>query len=154
MRILLLFCIFAYASSCTHFDPKSYELSESEKQQFLYDFASTNERIKAVYKSKNTDLNSMTLELYLNTLSELKSEKPVQTKKRLVEYDQKEVRADSNNLYICVYSFKYNFGACDSTKCVKTEIKAVYSRNDFESAFSTLKNYECNNNIGGSDAAK
>lgn len=144
MKKIILFATLTLAVGCTHFKPGGKELSEKERQEFLYDFASTNQTVDASYKEINGDLKTITFDTYMQTLISLKAEKAVRMAKRLNSYDKKEVRSDSRFLYVCVYSKEYNFGACDTSKCAKTELGTLKSSQEFESAFTALKNYDCN----------
>lgn len=135
---------------CSHFGDAKKELEEKEKQQFLYDFSSSNQRVSAEIKL-NSDLTKTTIDQYIFTLSAMKGQKAVDTVDRLKKFDIKEVRSDSKYLYICVYSEKYSFGACDSTKCSDTEIVPVVPTG-FAAAFEKLKVLTCNNSSAGNGA--
>lgn len=128
-------------AGCSHFGSSKKILEEKEKQQFLYDFSSSNQIVSAEIKL-NSDLTKATIDQYISTLSAMKGQKAVETVERLKNFDLKEVKSDAKYLYICVYSEKFSFGACDSTKCSDTEIVPVTPA-EFTTAFEKLKSFTC-----------
>ena len=141
IRVIILSLVLV---SCSHFIDGTKELSEKEKQLFLYDFSSTNQKISADIRLNN-DITKLTIEQYLSALSKLKAQKAVNTADRLKKFNIKELKSDSKFFYLCVYSETYDFGACDSTKCSNTEMTSVKPV-DFISAFDNLKTFNCDNN--------
>lgn len=129
-----------FLTSCIDLTKK--KLDQKSIDQFLYNFSSVNQMVQANIKN-TSDLTKVTTEQYVAVLSEIKGKKAWDTFECLKSFDIKEVRSDSKDLYICVYSTEYDYGVCDSTKCGEIELILIKPA-EFKDSFEKIINFNCN----------
>lgn len=149
-NFLKLFIFSLLVAGCSHFGGKSI-LTVEQKDRFLYNFPSVNPIVESRLRDSVSKDAIIDKKMYLEELHNMNSVKAKETYEALKDFDTIEVRSNSNLMFVCVYSKKFLFGACDSTQCSEAEVRSLGSPNEIESTFEKFSKFACPTKSGKVD---
>jgi len=145
--VMLVICV----QGCTHFFGTK-ELTKEQKDNFLYNFSSVNPVVESHVRDDISEDTLINNKMYLKKLGSLNSAIAKETYEALKDFDTIEIKTKSALMFVCVYSKKFSFGACDSTQCAEAEVRSISSPSEFEATFEKFSNFTCPTKSGKVDS--